>query len=179
MPQQLYATNRALGTAAYTNLSIISPLRALSQPQNKFTHRLSNWVGTAEDKLCTHTTLSLAENNVSFSHTDTHTQILYWVFVCHLLLRMVTHHYHAISSFLHADLQKATVPDKDTLFKPQQLILIGLDIPSKTHNEATTGLHSLRKQWKESYFQHHTTNVKTHENVKQRWQRCVEIRQAM
>lgn len=48
-----------------------------SQTQSKFMHRLSNWAGTSEDKLCIHTTLSLAENNVSYSHMDTDTQILY------------------------------------------------------------------------------------------------------
>ena len=83
MAHQLHEITRTLCTAAYPNLSTIFLLCVLSQPQNKFTHRLSNWVGTLDDKLCIHTTFSLAENNTSYSYMDTHAQILYWVSVCH------------------------------------------------------------------------------------------------
>lgn len=34
-------------------------------------------MGTSEDKLSIHTTLSLAENNLPYSNRDTHIQILY------------------------------------------------------------------------------------------------------
>lgn len=131
---QCNAANRALGTVPFTSLSKTFLLCKTPRSQNTFTHRMSTCVGSSEDTLCIHTTLSLVESYVSYSHRDTHMEILCRIALCDLFLGVVTHHQHTSNEPLSPCWShQATVPDKDTLFKTQELILISSDIPSKTN----------------------------------------------
>lgn len=92
---------------------------------------------------------------------DTHMEILCQISLCDLFLGMVTHHQHTSNEPLSPCWShQATVPDKDTLFKTQGLILKSSDIPSKTDKETVTGILATKKQWEEFYFQHPITSVR-------------------